>query len=71
MVAELGRQLHHLFKAHAAIDGVGGKTIDVTIMLVPHHQAELGRPDAEAIGDILERSVEQQRFSHFAQAASV
>ena len=70
-VAELVGKLHHFFQRHAAIDGIGREAVDIAIVLVPHHQPELGGPDAEAIGNVLERSIEQQRFSHFAQAASV
>ncbi|MNY79093.1 hypothetical protein D3C86_2195800 [compost metagenome] len=61
-------EVHDLFKGHALSYRLFGKAIELAIVLVPHDQPELRRPDAKTIGDVFQRRIKQQRFGDVGRA---
>src|SRR5690606_32622220 len=60
VIAHAGAELDHGVETDTAIDRAFGEIVELEVALVPQNQLELRTPDAEAVGDALQRRVQQR-----------
>ena len=71
VIAQPCREMHHVLKRHAAINGIPGEAVKIAIVLVPHDKAELWRPDTKAVGNAFQGCIEQQSVGHIPNVTGV